>query len=334
MSDYLFDKQGPPDPEVEHLERLLAPLAREASGARPPARPAVRAGTPGGRLLGGAGRLLGGAGALAALLLAGWLLLRAPGGAGPAPGGTVDAPPAGGPVLRSAASGVPLGERSRLEAGERGEDLLLGELGRVRLEPGSRLEVRRLDFDETRLYLERGRLHALVYADARPRFFQVDTPATRCVDLGCAYTLTVDEHGAAHVLVETGQVAFENEGREVYVPAGASCRATRAAGAGLPRFTDAPPALQEALERFEAAAGADADERRGLAARLLAATPDARHALSAWHLLDDPDAEVARRARARLVELAGPPAGVEPDAPQPPGPVERQRWKEHLAPAW
>ncbi|MCU1280760.1 MAG: hypothetical protein JWM53_4306, partial [bacterium] len=31
MSDYLFDKQGEPDPEIERLETLLAPLAYRPS---------------------------------------------------------------------------------------------------------------------------------------------------------------------------------------------------------------------------------------------------------------------------------------------------------------
>ena len=225
-------------------------------------------------------------------------------------------------------------EQSWIEAGAGGEDLRLGALGQVRLDPGSRLQLRRMDGQLAQLFLERGRLHALVSADARPRFFQVDTPAARCVDLGCQYTLEVDADGDAHVTVLTGQVAFENDGREVYVPAGAECRATRAAGAGIPHFADAPAELVAALARFTAAAGQPAAERRLLAEQLLAGVRNERQALSAWHLLQDPDAAIARRARQRLVELAGAPEGVDAAASDAPGPAERKRWKAHLERGW
>src|SRR5690349_8114451 len=38
MSDYLWDKQGPSDPDVEELEHLLAPMAYRGAPPQPPRR--------------------------------------------------------------------------------------------------------------------------------------------------------------------------------------------------------------------------------------------------------------------------------------------------------
>jgi hypothetical protein len=313
--DYLVDKRGEPDPDVERLERLLAPLAHDGRRV-PPSEPAQGRGA----LLRAWPWIVSGAVA-AAVLVASSLRVREPDSVRPA-----------GPSLTVVGVPTALGESDWVEARDETRELKLGDVGRVTLSPGARVEVRRLAHDETRLYLERGRLFATVSADARPRFFQVDTPAARCVDLGCRYMLAVDRDGNATVEVQTGQVAFENEGREVYVPAGAKCFATRAHGAGTPFWLDGDAELASAVVAFDEGAGLGAEERRARAGRLLAATSDVRSTLSAWHLLQDRDAAVAASARARLVELAGP-------LPETPGAAptkaeERERWKERLASAW
>lgn len=316
--DYLFDGDGPPDPEVERLERLLRPLG--LSHADKPTHPAPRVGRA--RLW----VFALGLGATAAALLVAFSAARHE--------VQEPTPAPGAPGLEVAGTGERLLERAWVETGQHPRELALGDVGRLTLEPGSRLEVRRLALEETRLYLERGRLEARVSAEARPRFFQVDTPSTRCVDLGCRYTLEVDAAGDARVEVLSGRVAFENEGREVYVPAGAICRATRAAGAGTPRFADAPAALSEALSRYDASTGEPVERRRAVAEAVLVATRDGRDALGAWHLLADPDDAIARAARARLIEVAGAPPEASPASATRPDAVERERWKEHLERGW
>ena len=97
-------------------------------------------------------------------------------------------------------------------------------LGEFTLDPGSRLQARQIRDDLAQLYLQSGRMEAFVYLDAKPRFVQTATPATNCVDLGCEYTLTVEDNGDSVVEVTMGRVAFEDGGREVYVPHDATCR--------------------------------------------------------------------------------------------------------------
>ena len=316
--DYLWDPRAPVDPEVERLERLLAPLAHVPGRPVPSPLPARR--RP-------ALRAWAWLGAVAATLLAVlWVAGRAPDTAVP--------PAVPGPELVALDPQQRLAESAWLETGAEERELRLGNVGQITLGAGSRLEVRRLSAEETRLYLERGRLEALVSADAHPRFFQVDTPATRCVDLGCRYTLVVDERGDALVEVETGRVAFENDGRAVLIPRGASCRATRAAGAGTPRFLDAAAPLVEALDGFDAAVGAPAERRRALAAEALSAAGSLRDSLAVWHLLEDRDAEIAALAHLRLAELTEPPPAARATLGSAPDTAARAAWREVLEPSW
>jgi hypothetical protein len=148
-------------------------------------------------------------------------------------------------------------------------------VGELRLEPNSRLQVLRARNEEQRLSLQRGTMHALIWAP--PARFTVDTPSARTVDLGCAYTLTVLDDGSGLVTVETGWVAFQSGVRESFIPAGAACRTRSNAGPGIPYFQDASDELRSGLARFDRTAG-----REGLEEVLAQAR--SRDGLTLWHL--------------------------------------------------
>lgn len=357
--DFLFDRTGPADPEVERLERVLRPLGARES---PPA-PDGADGESG----------AGGSDADRASRAA-------------ARGRRVPVPPAApritlsdvrilatlvlaliGVVVHFTSSGDESGSEAeaerRLRADEDGRaridadalarpegwietfrdgrDLELTPVSRVRLAPRTRLEVRALTDDLHELYLERGTIEAFVAADARPRLFQVVTEAARCVDLGCKYTLTVSDDGSmATVRVSIGQVAFETPTREVFVPAGAYARAYVGAGPGTPRFDDADPAVASGFDAFDAAVG---PARRDAALAALAVVRTPRDTLPAWHLLQEPDADVVRAAADTLTRVAAA-SGLQPPPEALPGPDApadavappsyRAAWKERLASEW
>ena len=123
-------------------------------------------------------------------------------------------------------------------------------IGEVVLETNSRLRLRETGLREHRLELQRGTLHAHILAP--PRLFLVDTPATRAIDLGCAYTLTVDANGDSRLHVTSGKVALvRKDGGEEVVPAGADCATRQGIGLGTPVFEDAPQLLRDALMRYD-----------------------------------------------------------------------------------
>mgnify|MGYP001590160929 CR=1 FL=1 len=279
--DSLWDPSLPNDPEVERLERALAPLAWSGKGS--PALP-DRA-VPRRR----SWRIAAAAGiVLAATAGAAWLWTRSR---------TV---PEANPIAP-----IEVVERSTIRPGQvvatDGSSrayLDMPGVGHVEVAPGTTLSVRESAPDRHELYLERGSIRALVTAP--PRLFQVGTPSGLAVDLGCLYTLTVDEAGDTVLEVELGQVSMEAPGRAVLVPGGAVCRSYRDRGPGTPYW-------RESAGRIEAAASGF--DRGGDVAPLLAAL-DAADTPTFLALLAHESEDVRGRAWDRLVAFVEAPPGA------------------------
>src|SRR5260370_15949310 len=95
--------------------------------------------------------------------------------------------------------------------------IALDETGRVEVDAGSRLPLITNDPGRTRLSLERGTVHATIWAP--PGEFVVDTPSSVPVDLGCVYTLHVDDSGAGLLRTTIGCAAFNLGGQQSPIPA-------------------------------------------------------------------------------------------------------------------
>ena len=286
--DYLWDGSGPPDPEIERLEKALAPFRyRVRPGGldfgEPPKRPPL----PYWRWAAAAAAvLLAAAGAREWLRPpepTAWQVDRA---AGPARVGSKDA---------AASMRVDRGDVLRTGAGAQLE-LLADQVGRVELGPQSELRAS----SGKGLSLERGTLHAFIWAP--PREFVVETPSSKTVDLGCEYTLNVDPSGDGIVRVSLGWVAFQYRDRESFIPAGASCATHKASGPGIPYYEDAPAPLRTSLVRFERG------DASALAGILNAARP--QDGLTLWHLLARTQPKDRRAVFARFSALVALPPEV------------------------
>ena len=251
--DYLWDRSGPVDPEVERLERLLEPLRYRAPRTRRVPYLALAA--------------------AAAVLLAAVGLFRFQPPDGMAPAWQVSRVE-GAAQLGGEAAAVAMAVRPGqvLRTASDGQlELSEDDLGRIDLGPDSELRTGRAG----RVALDRGRLHAFIWAP--PRRFVLDTPSARAVDLGCEYTIEVNPAGDGLLRVSMGWVAFQAGGRESFIPAGARCVTHKRGGPGIPYYEDAPAELTSALSRLEAGdAGA-------LGPLLSAARP--RDGITLWHLL-------------------------------------------------
>ena len=272
MSDrYLWDGGGRPDPEVERLERLLARY-------RCPRRPAPV------RLPRRAFAAVAAAASIAAALL------------------ILHAPPSHWELRMEGARARSLvpGETVATRTGQ--AEIESGRVGRLRLEPESRLRMVVSRADQERFSLERGAMHAFIWAP--PSRFVVDTPSATTIDLGCEYELRVMDDGSGLLTVLHGWVAFQAGSVESFIPAGAVCRTEPRRGPGLPCYEDAPAAFRTAVAAFDASRG-----REGLDALLAGARP--RDALTLWHLLvrtSGPDRERVARRFGELVPEARPAA--------------------------
>jgi hypothetical protein len=183
--------------------------------------------------------------------------------------------------------------------------LSVSTIGQVIVEGNSRLRLVHMSSGNHRLALDRGTLEAVILA--KPGQFVVDTPSATATDLGCVYTLHVDDDGTGLLSVTTGWVAFELSGRESFVPAGASCRTDRTAGPGTPRFDDADRELQVAVERFDFGHD-EADRAAALGLILDRARP--RDGLTLWHLLSRVRPSERGEVFDALAARVPPPAGV------------------------
>ena len=190
----------------------------------------------------------------------------------------------------------------------------------MRIEPRSRVRIAAAGGEEHRIELARGKIEAFIWAP--PRQFFVDTPSARAVDLGCSYTLEVDDRGEGRLRVTMGWVAFEWRGRESFVPAGASCVTRPAHGPGTPWFDDASPALIDALARL------DQGEAAALGAVLAEAR--ARDGLTLWHLLSRTQDAARGAIFDRLAALVPPPPNVTREGVYRGDPAMLDAWWERL----
>jgi hypothetical protein len=305
---YLWDGSGREDPDVARLEALLRPLGHRRPLADLPRRdlPVV---APHRRRASAFAVVRTTLAAAAALMLGfglwfassafreGWDVI------------TLDGQPvvdgvsvAGEGLLRRGGSLVTdANSRARIH---------VGQIGRVDVEPGSRLALVAAGAREHRLSLEAGTIHARIWAP--PRFFFVNTPSAEAIDLGCAFTLHVDGDGAGLLRVTHGWVQFAYDGREAFIPQGAVGATRPGFGPGTPRFEDAPPPFTSALDVLDFDDAHAADRAAAFEQVLSSARP--RDALTLWHLLSRGSIDERGRVYDRLVTLAPPPSRVTRDA--------------------
>jgi hypothetical protein len=254
--DYLWDRSGRPDEEIEHLEELLGQFRRRRKQPLAAKPKFVFRWWP------------VAAAAMLAIAIAAGLFLRSARLADSITAWslTIDgqkaAPLRAGQIIETGAN-----TQATVEAGEVGE---------VRIDRQSRLRLEKAGKQEQRFLLDHGTIHAFIWAP--PTQFVVDTPAAKTIDLGCRYTLSVAADGSGVLTVEMGWVAFEWRGIESFIPEGARCITHAGRGPGTPYFLDAPENLTDALGNFDRSRDAAALEAAITTARK-------RDALTLWHLL-------------------------------------------------
>ena len=302
--DWLFEKKGEVDPEVDRLEGLLSEERYKGTLPELPERESPR----------GRGRIVWLA--AAAVLVVGGAL-----GAWLALGGEaqdVNAPEVlvSWPIVESsgelqvgsarvaAGTDVELEVGSWMETGAGGEALVqVADIGTMRLSERTRMRIKKSGAEEHRLEVTRGKVHAKVVAP--PRLLVVETPSGTAVDLGCEYTLEVGEDGGSVLEVRTGEVAMEGSRAVALVPAGAMVKTSAADGPGIPYRVNASEGVKEAADALAARPKDDAALRR------LIASAEHGDGLTLWHSM----ARIPRESRPDVlarVEMLYP--GQEPDA--------------------
>jgi len=198
----------------------------------------------------------------------------------------------------------------------------VGLIGHVDVEPNSRLRLIDASLTDHRLALDRGTIHATIWAP--PRLFFVETPSALAVDLGCAYTLHVDSAGASTLEVTSGWVALEFGGMESIVPASTLCTTKPGFGPGTPFRDDASGAFKQALTQY--------DFERGGAGALAVVLGEARNmdSITLWHLLFRETGTQRARVYDRLAALVPAPEDVTREGMLNGDPEMIKAWQQHL----
>lgn len=207
----------------------------------------------------------------------------------------------------------------------------VGSIGQVEIDPNTRVRLVETRPTEHRLELERGKMSARIWAP--PRLFFVDTPAGVAADLGCAYTLEVDDQGAGLLHVTSGWVALQLKDRESMVPAGAACLTRPGIGPGTPYFEDAAQNFRFTLAEFDFQASDPSVSKTAMLDTLLReARP--RDTLTLWHLLGRVEGNDRVRVYERMAALVPPPDGVTREGVLQLDEQMLQQWRDKLETAW
>src|SRR5215472_14414343 len=318
--DYLWDRSGFPDPEIQRLESLLAefrhdldrPLVLPATSIPAPGAPSFLRFLQKGWVFPPTRRLAAAAVILLTIPTSLCFTLRSDN----APPATAygwnvaslqGSPQIGSQILSAnrSAGKLHVGQTLTTDSTSRAS-LSENDLGEIQVEPDSRLHLLQSAPDRKRIQLDVGTIHAAIWAP--PTQFVVDTPSAVAVDLGCAYTLQVAPDGSGTIRTTIGWVGYHLNGRDSFIPAGAMCSTRPARGPGTPYFEDASPQFREALANFDSAQRYDPT----VAKQLDIILRDARRkdSLTLWHLLSRTSGPARVQVYGRLAALTPPPPGV------------------------
>ncbi len=332
--DYLWDKSGPPDPDVRHLEEVLGRLRHRPDGSPLAPPPPVPSRAAPSRPAQPRWRWWLATPLVAAAAVVAAIVLRhdePP----PTPVPVVDvawqvtvlsgSPSIADAVLTSRDGVLRPGEW--LETNTTAHAMVsIPSVGIVDIQPGTRMRLITARSGEHRVAVARGSIKATIFAP--PRVFFVETPSAVAIDLGCSYTLAVDAFGVTLLRVLTGWVAFEFKNVETVVPAGASCTTRPGSGPGLPLFEDAAAEFRTATAKIE-----DGDADPALLGTLFTHARR-RDGVTLWHLLPRRDESDRGRIFDHLASVVPPPAGVTRAGIVGLDPKMLARWSDGMKDAW
>jgi hypothetical protein len=214
---------------------------------------------------------------------------------------------------------IQTGESSRAK-------ILIATIGEVDLDPHSSVRLVQTNETEHRLALDHGRLSAKI--EAPPRLFFVNTPSAEAIDLGCAYTLEVDDAGRSFLHVTAGWVELVGNGHESYIPVGAMCESRTGIGPGTPYFDDASQAFVRALQKFDF----EGSDEQAFNAMLAECRP--RDTFTLWQMLSRVEGTRRVQVLDKMIELVGLPKSVTREGTLKLDQETLDAWKDEMDLVW
>jgi len=142
--------------------------------------------------------------------------------------------------------------------------LQVADIGTLDISENSRIRIKHSITDtEHRLELDHGTVNA--HVDAPPKLLVIESDLGQIVDMGCAYTLAIDQNNEGYLHVTQGAVVIEQPNKKIhinahknptttklpiYLPAGARIESNQNHGLCLPFFDDSDAALIRVLRQI------------------------------------------------------------------------------------
>jgi hypothetical protein len=249
--DYLWDRAGKADPEIEHLESVLKSYAIRTLELDWTRLAVYGTATSFGTQHRHRRIQLSAVCALTVVVVAG-LLVRSrfewrPGA--PWKVAMLDGMPritGGGAASKTLAVG-----QSLITDAESRARVHVANLGVVDVEPSSEVRLVATDSKRHHLVLQYGTISAHMWAP--PFSFEVGTPSADLFDLGCAFDLHTERTGLGWVRVTSGWVQFETPIRKILIPAGAESITRPSVGPGTPYYLDSFAEFRAGITAFDTA---------------------------------------------------------------------------------
>jgi hypothetical protein len=309
MKDYLWDRSGEPDPEIDRLEFLLGQFRLQSPELEWDRLPRLIQSERGSfEWASFVKRMwLPAAAALALVALVGFALtIRARFDWRPGEAWRVVALSGSPQIAGSIAKGarLPVGGTLVTDEASRARLRVAG-VGVIDVEPNSRLRLVATDTKRHRLALDYGTIEAHMWAP--PFTLGVETPSAALFDLGCAFTLHIEPNGYGTVKVTSGWVDFKTPSKSTLVPTGAEAATRPRLGPGTAYFSDAAPEFKSAIAAFDS--NPEESVVRTHALDTILATARARDAFTLLSLLKQIPREQRAPVADRLAAFMPIPAG-------------------------
>lgn len=128
-------------------------------------------------------------------------------------------------------------------------ELMVANLGKVIIEPNSRIVFVKNAEGNNRIQVDYGTIQTTMNPNSKSFF--VEMPSAVATDNGGSYTITVDSTGDGLVFVRSGKVEVESQNREAIIPAGSLVLTKKNFGVGTPFNENSSPKFKNALFNYD-----------------------------------------------------------------------------------
>ncbi|MDQ3019684.1 MAG: FecR domain-containing protein [Bacteroidota bacterium] len=186
-------------------------------------------------------------------------------------------------------------------------ELIIADLGKVLIEPNSKVIFLKSSEGNNRIMVEYGTIDADM--NSKQKTFFVEMPSAVASDLNGEYTLTIDSTGDGVVYVKSGKVQIQSgNNREAIVPAGNLVITRKDLGVGTPFNENSSAKFKNALFNL------DFGKCGGACVSTLLNSAKMSDAVTLVNLIDKVDNEYKDEVYTRVAKFVAPPRHVETDS--------------------